>query len=60
MSVRISRFEWDEYNTNHLAEGHPEFDLKFLDDVVTEAKAYFNKHFRQPVLCGPILIRQKP
>jgi uncharacterized DUF497 family protein len=42
MSVRISRFEWDEYNTSHLAERHPEFELEFLEDVVKEAKSYFN------------------
>jgi len=42
MSVKISHFEWDEYNTGHLAERRPEFELEFLEDVVTEAKSYFN------------------
>jgi hypothetical protein len=42
MSVRISRFEWDEYNTGHLAQAHPEFDLEFLEEVVTHAKSYLN------------------
>jgi hypothetical protein len=42
MAVRISRFEWDEYNTGHLAQAHPEFDLEFLEDVVTQAKSYLN------------------
>ncbi len=40
MSLKISRFEWDEYNTDHLAERHPEFDLDFLEEVVNQAKSY--------------------
>jgi hypothetical protein len=42
MSIKISRFEWDEYNTSHLAQRHPEFDLEFLEDVVTQAKSCLN------------------
>ncbi len=42
MSIKIARFEWDEYNTGHLAQAHPEFDPEFLEEVVSQAKSYFN------------------
>jgi hypothetical protein len=42
MSIKISRFEWDEYNSGHLAQAHPEYDLEFLEAVVTQAKSYLN------------------
>ncbi|MGH7493824.1 MAG: hypothetical protein ACREOO_15710 [bacterium] len=42
MSIRIARFEWDEYNSGHLAKAHPEFGLEFLEDVVMQAKSYLS------------------
>jgi len=45
MSVKIEQFEWDEHNMGHLAQAHPEFDLEFLEDIVSHTKSYLNFGF---------------
>ncbi len=45
MSVRIEQFEWDEHNQGHLAYAHPEFELEFLEEIVSSSKSYLNFGF---------------
>lgn len=45
MSVRIEQFEWNEHNLEHLAHAHPEFEIEFLEEIVSSAKSYLNFGF---------------
>jgi len=40
MSVRIRRFEWDEFNISHLEHAHPHIQLRLLEEIVLKAKSY--------------------
>jgi len=45
MSVRIEQFELDEHNLGHLAHAHLQFELEFLEEIVSSAKSYLNLGF---------------
>lgn len=41
MTIRVSRFEWDEGNVGHLEVAHPNVSLDDLEQIVLGAKRYF-------------------
>jgi hypothetical protein len=40
MSIKITAFEWDEFNTSHLEQAHPDLDRNMLEEIVSNAKEY--------------------
>jgi hypothetical protein len=42
VSVQIRDFEWDQYNLEHLAQRHPDYDLDLLEEIVRSAKYYLD------------------
>ncbi len=41
MTIRVSRFEWDEGNLDHLEIAHPNVSLDDLEQIVLSARRYF-------------------